>query len=258
MDIILNEADKTDGPDANHRLPRQEPSEQLTPLPRLNVRVIAYGASGRPTLERKLMRLQRDILRMGALVEQSCLLAREALCDRNLASAKALKPHDKQIDQLYRQIEVDCVNLLNLEAPVTQDLRLVSTYMQVVRDLERIGDYAKDIAEAAIKLFPYPVHREMPQVQTMLDRCRAMVALCLKSLTELDAQSGYEIKEKDDLVDADYECLFESFARTPSDPTSSVEPLLLLVLVIRFLERIADHATNVGRRVTYVVTGERF
>ncbi|NEP20183.1 MAG: phosphate signaling complex protein PhoU [Leptolyngbya sp. SIO4C1] len=213
----------------------------------------------RSGLVRKLTRVQRDVLRMGALVENSCLLAREALCDRNLEAAKKLKHHDKQIDQLYRQIELDCVNLLNLEAPVTQDLRLVSAFTQIIRDLERIGDYAKDIGEVAIKLFPYPVHERIGDIQTMLDRCRSMVALCLLSLSELDAENGYTIKEKDDVVDEDYERLYQQLVLTQSDTSAqAIEPIVLLVLVIRYLERIADHATNVGRRVTYVVTGERF
>ncbi|MBE9078481.1 phosphate signaling complex protein PhoU [Romeria aff. gracilis LEGE 07310] len=211
----------------------------------------------RPSLDRKIMRIQHDVLRMGALVENSCLLAREALCDRSLEAARKIPIQDKQIDQLYRQIEVDCVNLLNLEAPVTQDLRLVSTFMQMIRDLERIGDYAKSIGNSAIQLFPYPVPDCMDEVQVMLDRCRSMVALCLISLSELDSVAGREIKRKDDAVDDDYARLYQRLVKSPCE-TGIVEPVILMVLVIRALERIADHATNVGRRVTYVVTGERF
>lgn len=210
----------------------------------------------RPSLERKLMRVQRDVLRMGALVENSCLLAKEALCDRNLDAARKLKPHDKNIDQLYRQIEMDCVNLITLEAPVTQDLRLVSALTQMIRDLERIGDYSKDIGEVALKLFPYPVHDCMGQIETMLDRCRSMVALSLMSLSELNVEAGYEIKEKDDVVDDDYDRIYNLLVQTPTN-SPTIEPTVLLVLVIRYLERIADHATNVGRRVVFVVTGER-
>ena len=209
----------------------------------------------RSALDLKLTRIQRDVLRMGALVESSCLLAREALCDRNIDAAKRLKKHDKHVDQLYRQIEVDCVNLLTLEAPVTRDLRLVSALMQMIRDLERIGDYAKDIGEVSLKLFPYPTHAAMDQVQVMLDRCRSMVALSLLALSELDVEAGHEIKEKDDVVDDDYDRLYDLFIQTPI--SGSVEPTVLLVLVIRYLERIADHATNIGRRVVFVVTGER-
>ncbi|NEP63665.1 MAG: phosphate signaling complex protein PhoU [Symploca sp. SIO2G7] len=209
----------------------------------------------RSALDLKLTRLQRDVLRMGALVENSCLLAREALCDRNIDAAKGLKKHDKQIDHLYRQIEVDCVNLITLEAPVSQDLRLISALMQMIRDLERIGDYAKDIGEVSLKLFLYPPHERMAQIQVMLDRCRSMVALSLLALSELDVEAGQEIKNKDDVVDHDYEHLYNLLVQKPA--VGSVEPTVLLVLVIRYLERIADHATNIGRRVVFVVTGER-
>ena len=210
----------------------------------------------RASLDRRLIRVQRDVLKMGALVENSCLLAREALCQRNLEAAQKVPVQDKQIDQLYRQIEVDCTNLLMLEAPVTQDLRLVSAFMQMVRDLERIGDYTKSISNSAIKLFPYPEHACMGEIATMTDRCRSMVALCLRSLTELDPDAGRIIKQKDDVVDDDYERLYEQLVNTPCD-VGPIEPIVLLVIVIRALERIGDHATNVGKRVTYVVTGER-
>ena len=159
----------------------------------------------RTNFERQLRRVQRDVLRMGALVESSCLLAREALCERKLEAAQQLATHDKQIDQFYRQIELDCNELLNLQAPVSQELRLISALMQMVRDLERIGDYAKDLGEVAIKLFPYPVHPCMGRVQIMLDRCRSMVAMSLVSLSSLDAEAGLEVKVKDDMVDSEYE-----------------------------------------------------
>ena len=216
---------------------------------------VAVASTFRSALDLKLTRLQRDVLRMGALVETSCLFAREALCDRNIDAAKRLKKHDKQVDQLYRQIEVDCINLITLESPVTRDLRLVSALMQMIRDLERIGDYAKDIGEVSLRLFPYPTHQAMDQVQVMLDRCRSMVALSLMSLSEMDVEAGNEIKIKDDVVDDDYDRLYDIFVQSPV--AGSVEPTVLLVLVIRYLERIADHATNIGRRVVFVVTGER-
>lgn len=205
--------------------------------------------------DRQLLRVQRDMFRMGAMVEHSCVLAREALCDRNLNSAQQLAVHDKQIDQLYRQIELDCVNLLLLQAPVSDDMRRLSAFMQMIRDLERIGDYAKDIGEVSLKIFPYPVHPLMGRIQTMLDRCRSMVAMSLVALSNLDAACGLDIKEKDDAVDDDYEELYELLVHPDAEAT--VEPIVLLVLAIRYMERIADHATNIGKRVAYIVTGER-
>ncbi|WOD40970.1 phosphate signaling complex protein PhoU [Nodosilinea sp. E11] len=210
----------------------------------------------RGDFERQILRVQRDLLRMGALVENSCVLARDALCDRNLDAAQKLKTHDKQIDQFYRQIELDCMHLFTLQSPDPEDLRRIGAFMQMVRDLERIGDYAEDIGEVAIKLFPYPVQPLMGRVQTMLDRCRSMVAMCLLAVSNLDAESGLEIKQKDDAIDTDYDDLYALLANQ-TNLVGSVEPTVLLVLAIRYLERIADHATNIGKRVAYIVTGER-
>jgi phosphate transport system protein len=122
--------------------------------------------------------------------------------------------------------------------------------------LERIGDYAEDLGEIAVKLFSYPVHPCMGRVQIMLDRCRAMLAMGLAALSDMDAESGLDIKFKDDAVDSDYESLYNLLARQ-SNVSGSIEPFVLLVLVIRHLERMADHATNIGKRVAYIVTGQR-
>lgn len=215
--------------------------------------------SSQPTriqFERQLRRVQRDVLRMGALVENSCWLARKALFEQDLDAPHQIALQDKQIDHLYRQIELDCVNLIALQSPVTRDLRLLSALMQLIRDLERIGDYAEDLGEIAVKLFAYPVHPCMGRVQIMLDRCRAMLAMGLAALSDMDAESGLDIKLKDDAVDSDYESLYNLLARQ-TDVQGSIEPFILLVLVIRHLERMADHATNIGNRVAYIVTGQR-
>ncbi len=210
----------------------------------------------RGDVERQILRVQRDLLRMGALVENSCVLARDALCDRNLNAAQKLKAHDKQVDQFYRQIELDCMHLFTLQSLGVKDLRRIGAFMQMVRDLERIGDYAEDLGEVAIKLFPYPIHPLMGRVQTMLDRCRSMVAMSLLAVSNLDAKSGLEIKQKDDAIDTDYAEIYALLANQ-TNLVGSVEPTVLLVLSIRYLERIADHATNIGKRVAYIVTGDR-
>jgi phosphate transport system protein len=210
----------------------------------------------RTNFERQLKRIQQDVLRMGALVENSFLLSRRALFDRDLEAPQQIALQDKEIDRYYRQIEQDCVNLIALQAPVAQDLRLLSAIMQLVRDLERIGDYAEDLGEIALRLFPYPVPTYMGQVQMMCDRCRAMLAMSLVALSDLDAESGLAIKIKDDAVDLDYEMLYDHLA-LQRDVPGIIEPLVLMILVIRHLERMADHATNIGKRVAYIVTGQR-
>lgn len=210
----------------------------------------------RPHFERRIRRLERDVLRMGALVEHSFRLSHQALFARNLAAAKEVPLIDKHIDQFHRQIELECSALLALEAPVTKDLRLLSAFMQLVRDLERIGDYAEDLSEIAIKLFPYQPHICVPQVEVMSHHAQAMLAASLVALADLDAEGGRAVEQLDDAVDTSYETLYRTLA-TERDVKGVVEPILLMVLVIRHLERMADHATNIGQRVAYIVTGQR-
>lgn len=193
---------------------------------------------------------------MGALVENSFRLCHQSLFARNLEAAQQIPLLDKQIDRFYRQIELDCAALMTLQAPVAQDMRLLSAFMQLVRDLERIGDYAKDLGEIAVKLFPYPPHPCLPEIELMSRHAQAMLAASLVALADLDGAAGQAIKEQDDAVDTAYETVYQTLAYQ-RDIKGVVEPILLLGLVIRHLERMADHATNIGQRVAYIVTGHR-
>jgi phosphate transport system protein len=206
--------------------------------------------------ERQLRRLEQDALRMGALVEHSSWLAHTALFDRSLDSAILIDAQDKHIDRFYRQIEIDCFDLIASQSPVSQDLRLLTALIHLVRDLERIGDYAENLGEIAIKLFPYPVPTCMQKLEVMSNRCRAMLALSLSALSNLDADLGLQIKQKDDAVDSDYTELYKLIASQKNSEVNQ-EPTMLLVLAIHHLERMADHATNVGQRVAYIITGKR-
>jgi phosphate transport system protein len=206
--------------------------------------------------KRQLQESQDDVLRMGALVEHSCWLAHQSLINRDLSAVDELKRQDEQVDIYYRQIEVNCIKLLALQSPVASDLRLIGTLMQVVRDLERIGDYAEELGEVALKLLPYPPLPYGRDLEHMSNVCRSMLAMSLSALTDLDAESGRLMNIRDDEVDACYARVYETLAHE-SNIQGSVEPLLLVTLAIRALERMADHATNIGKRISYIVTGQR-
>jgi phosphate transport system protein len=202
------------------------------------------------------MRLEQDVLRMGTLVEESFRLSHSSLFDRNLETAKQVAILDKEIDRYYRQIELDCATLITLQRPVAQDLRLLSAFMQLVRDLERIGDYAKDLAEIAVKLFTYKPHSCLQEIEAMSNHAQLMLATSLVALAELDSYAGEKVKKLDDTIDDAYSRLYQRLAYE-RDIQGVVEPILLMVLAIRHLERMADHATNIAQRVSYIVTGER-
>lgn len=206
--------------------------------------------------QRAIRRLEQDVLRMGALVEQTFRLSHQALFERNLAVAKEISDIDDRIDVFYRKIELDCATVMTLQSPVAQDVRVISAFMQLVRDLERIGDYAEDLSELAIKLFSYPPHPCMAEVEAMSNHAQAMLAASLVALADLDASAGKTVKQLDDKVDDAYDELYNTLAYQ-RDIKGVVEPIVLLALVIRHLERMADHAANIGQRVSYIVTGHR-
>ncbi len=210
----------------------------------------------RPQLARDIRRLERDILRMGALVEKSFRLSHQALFAPDLSVAEQLPLLDRKIDRYYREIESECTAIMTLHSPTEQDLRCLSAFMQLVRDLERIGDYAEDLSEIAVKIFPYEPHSCMPEIAVMSRHAQAMLATSLGALADLDEVGAKSIKSLDDAVDEAYEKVYDILANQ-KNVQGSVEPIVLLALAIRCLERMADHATNIGERVAYIVTGQR-
>ena len=193
---------------------------------------------------------------MGALVEDSFRLAHRALFQRDIEIINQIPLLDRKIDKFYRAIELECAELMTLASPAAQELRLLSAFMQLVRDLERIGDYAKDIGEIALKLFPYPEHHVIPAIEQMSHHARAMLESSLVALANLDGTAGPVVHQLDDTVDRAYEDIYQILA-TQTNLQGSIEPTILLALTIRHLERMADHATNIAYRVTFIVTGSR-
>ena len=205
---------------------------------------------------KEIAHLERDLLRMGALVEVVFRYSHKALFHRDLGGIETISLLDRKIDRFYRKIESECILLLSRQHDVARNSRLLGAYMQLVRDLERIGDYAEDLAEIAVKLFPYPTHAKLSEVEAMSRFAQAMLSKSLVALAELDAEAGRGLREEDSTVNEAYERLYLALARQ-QDVRGSIEPILLLTLAIRHLERMADHAANIGQRVAYVVTGVR-
>jgi phosphate transport system protein len=128
--------------------------------------------------------------------------------------------------------------------------------MQLVRDLERIGDYAQDLAEIAVKLFPYGPHPHLADVESMARQTMAMLGMSLAALVEPDPEAGARLKAADNAVDEAYDRLYGLLANQRDVP-GAIEPIVLMVLTIRHIERMADHATNIAQRASYIVTGHR-
>lgn len=219
---------------------------------------VGYIVNGYRHCKGKINDLKQDTFRMAALVKNSFHLSHEALFYQNLASAEKITPIERKIDEFYRQIQSDCVFLMTLQAPDGKDSRLIGAYMQLVRDLERIGDYAQDLSEIAYKLSRYAAHPSMScmsQIEEMFNHTQIMLAKSLVALADLDAEVGQRVKQLDLNVNRLYQQVYTTLA-SQQDVKGVIEPLLLLAFVIRHIERMADHATNIGQRVAFIVVSD--
>ena len=196
--------------------------------------------------------LKQQLLKLGSMVEESAVLARSVLAIADMEAVPQIRSSDDKIDILYHQLENNCTQLLTDKSLSQQQVREVLSYIHCVRDLERIGDYCKELAELGERLLPSQPLPQRDAILIMLDRCRSLLALALDCVSEDDGSAGAKLQNFDDLVDTDYEQLLEKMMDPIPTSAQAYEASLLLVLVLRCIERMADHAVNVSQRVARV------
>ncbi|WP_025781609.1 phosphate signaling complex PhoU family protein [Candidatus Synechococcus spongiarum] len=203
--------------------------------------------------EQRDLRLQ--VLRLGSMVEESLCLARAVLAGPNLELAPQVRLEDNRIDRLYKDLEERCLFLLSHRRSTQQETRRLIVYLQAIRDLERIGDYCKDLSTTGERLLPYQPLVVRDDLLTMLDRSRSLLAMALEALSCHDASAGQRLIALDDLVDQDYANIYEQLTKGHQLQSMSREAVVLTALASRSLERLADHAVNVSRRISRGATG---
>lgn len=200
--------------------------------------------------------LQHEILRMGCRVEEAVKKAIEALEKQDVELAQKVIEEDRVFDDMELVIEKRCVQLIVTEQPVARDLRIIMTALKVVTDLERIADYAEGIAKLAIRIQDEVYIELLIDIPKMAELAIGMVNDALSAYVELDAEKAEEICRRDDEVDAMYSKLFDETTSHMMDNPKNVRQATHLLFVSKYLERIADHATNLCEWIIYIVTGE--
>jgi phosphate transport system protein len=212
----------------------------------------------REGLDKSLSDLQQELLRMGSMVEESIHLAVESLAKQDLILAQRIIDGDDLIDQLALKIEEDCIRLIALQQPIARDLRVITTVLKTVTDLERVADHATNIAEITQRIGTEPLIKPLIDIPRMAKMVEAMVQDSLKAFVDRDVELAKNTCLKDDDIDLLYETLLNElsgFIRSGGD-THRAEQALSLLFAARYLERVGDHATNIGERVIYLVTGK--
>ena len=208
----------------------------------------------RTKFDEQLEQLNVELIRMGALCEESISAACKALLTGDMALAKVAKEKEKEIDQKERAIESMCMRLLLQQQPVARDLRTISSALKMISDMERIGDQAEDIAE----LTKFTAAASVTQRLHIGDMARATVSMVtdsVDSFVKQDLALARAVLAADDKVDALFcQVKRELIDLIATDPSQG-EVGLDLLMVAKYLERIGDHATNIAEWVEYSLTG---
>jgi phosphate transport system protein len=206
--------------------------------------------------EQELEALRDAVLLMGARVEEMTKSALEAFEGHDLELARATIAQDSEIDRLELDIDERCVRVLARRQPVASDLRFITTTLKIVTDMERIGDLAVNVCERVVELDAAsltPVRASLVQMGHVVSD---MLHEALDAFIQGDAARAERMIQRDGVVDATYAQIFpELLAHMLNDP-KSVQTAQMLQSIAKYLERVADHATNLGEMVVYMVRGE--
>ncbi len=209
------------------------------------------------SLENQLQSLKEDILKMGLLLQEQILLANRALTEKNLELAQEVISRDDIIDQKELDIEKKCLYLIALKQPMAKDLRFIGTALRIIVDLERMGDHAEDIAKIAIQLYEQPYMKPLIDIPRMAGIAQDMVMTAMKAFIDGNSDLAMSLVNMEKQVEYLYNEVFTELLGYMMRDQGHIPQATALLLTAGHLERIADHATNVGEMVIYMVEGKR-
>jgi phosphate transport system protein len=205
--------------------------------------------------DQELEQIRKTLLRMGGLVERQLREAMQALVERDGARCAAVIRADDEVDALQKEIDGLCSGALALQQPMAVDLRFLVSTMKIATDLERMGDSAVNVAQAAEILNQEPPLKPYIDLPRLAQITQEMVRDALDSFVRRDARAALDVCRRDDDVDGLYKQLFRELVTYMAEDPRNITRALHLLLVARNYERIADHATNIGEDVIFFVEG---
>jgi len=206
--------------------------------------------------DEELADLKTKLLRMAAQTEDQIDQALTALVTRDSALARVVIERDHQINALDVEIDEESIRLLALHQPAARDLRLVTTAMKIATELERISDLSENVSERVIELNEEPQLKPYIDIPMMGNMARVMVKHSIDAFVKEDAQLARKVLTDDDYVDDLMEQLFRELLSYMLEDTRTISRAIRLSFIAKYLERMADHATNIAELVVYLVEGK--
>ncbi len=211
----------------------------------------------RQSYKEEVESLRNDLLKMGHLVERSIIRSVESLAKKDIELAKRIIDEDDIIDDMEHDIEKRCLRLLALQQPMASDLRAIGTALKIITDLERIADHASDIAKVTVRLDGQPLIKPLIDIPRMAEIAESMIHDVLTAFVDGDIELAEEVSRRDDDVDNLYSQIFRELLLIMMEDPRTITQATYLLFVAQYLERVADHVTNLSEWVIYMVTGER-
>ncbi len=212
----------------------------------------------RSKFDEQLALMKNELIQMGALCEEAISLAAKALTDGDRTLAEKVRPLEAEIDQMERDIETLCLKLLLQQQPVARDLRQISAAMKLITDMERIGDQAADIAEIILTMLSEGyIPEDVGHIRDMAVETIKMVTESVDAYVQQDSVQAKRVFAHDDVIDNYFVQVRKVLIQKVVENPESGEHVLDLLMIDKYLERIADHAVNIAEWVIFSVTGTK-
>ncbi len=207
-------------------------------------------------LQRAIAKLMKELIALSARVEESVKLAVKSIDSRDIELAKQVEAEDKIIDEKEIDIEEECLKIFALHQPVAIDLRCLVAVLKINNDLERIGDLAVNISQHVAQILSRPLFIKPIDFQEISSKVELMVKQSLDAIVNLDAAMARKVLSADDEVDRLNWILHNQVLQEMKKYPEQVDILINYIHIVRHLERIADHATNIAEDTIYLIKGE--
>ena len=204
----------------------------------------------------KMTEVKQKVLTMGALVDNIIDSAVTSIQTQDLDLARKVNELDDEIDQLEMDIEKECIMLLALQQPLAKDLRTITSVLKIITDLERMGDNAVNIANVTLEIGKEPIIQSLIDIPKMAKIGRNMLKMSLDAFVNEDISLAQKAAERDEEVDSLYESVINDILNIITEKRELTKQGTKLLFLGRYLERIADHSTNICERTIYMITGE--
>lgn len=210
----------------------------------------------RNLFDQELEALHLDMIKMGSLVEESIERTILALKNHDIELARKIYHGDDIIDDLEKKIERHCLNLIARQQPLAKDLRTIGAALKIITDMERIADHSSDIAELTIKIANEKFIKPLVDIPKMAECAKRMVNRAIDAYTRQDIELAKVVCESDDEVDDLFDKIKLELISMMKNNSETIDQAIKLMFIGKYLERMADHATNIAEWVVYSVTGE--